>query len=195
MNAPLRTGWTAEQFFAWEGHASGRYEFDGFAPVAMTGGSINHSRITGNVLAALRTRLGGGPCEALGPDAGLATAAGAIRYPDALVTCSPQPSGAARTVTNVVMGFEVLSAASGRTDRIVKVREYAAVPSIRRYVILESRSAGLLVFDRADAAETWRATTLTAEDVLRMPEIGVAIPVAEFYSRVQFGDDPATAGG
>jgi hypothetical protein len=34
-----------------------------------------------------------------------------------------------------VIIFEVISGDSGRRDRIEKVREYAAVPSIRRYVI------------------------------------------------------------
>ena len=41
------------------------------------------------------------------------------------------------------MVFEVLSPSSGQTDRIVKVREYASVPTVRRYVILEYTSAGL----------------------------------------------------
>jgi len=44
MNAPLRKPWTQEEFFAWVGHQDRRYEFDGFQPVAMTGGNANHSR-------------------------------------------------------------------------------------------------------------------------------------------------------
>jgi Uma2 family endonuclease len=86
-----------EQFFAWAEAQDIRHEFDGVEPVAMTGGTVNHSRITQNLLVALRTRLHGKGCEALGPDAGLRTVGEAVRYPDALVTCS-KVEGAAREV-------------------------------------------------------------------------------------------------
>jgi len=37
---------TRDQFFAWAEANGGRWEFDGFPPVAMTGGTVNHSQIT-----------------------------------------------------------------------------------------------------------------------------------------------------
>lgn len=85
-----------------------------------------------------------------------------------------------------IRSFEVLSRSSGRVDRIVKVREYVAVPSIRRYVILEASSVGLTVFERATEDESWRASTLTKDDTLRMPEIGIEIPVTELYEDISF---------
>ena len=184
MNIALRKPrMTREQFFAWAQARDERYEFDGFEPVAMTGGTVNHNRIAHNLAFALRTRLRGSGCEPLGLDAGVATTGDTVRYPDALVTCTKTP-GAAHLVEGVVVVFEVLSPTSGRTDRIVKVREYRAVPSIRRYVILEHTSIGLTVLERASGDEAWRATALTAEDTLRMPEIGIEIPVADFYHDV-----------
>jgi Uma2 family endonuclease len=86
----------------------------------------------------------------------------------------------------------VLSPTSGRTDRIFKVREYAAVSSVRRYVILESASVGLQVLERSNDDQPWTATALTGDDILRMPEIGIEVPVGEFYEDVDFGGD-ATA--
>lgn len=193
MNVPLRKPWTQEEFFRWAETQESRYEFDGFQPVAMTGGNLNHSRVFGNLYTGLKTRLRGGPCEPLGPDAGLETINRAVRYPDALVTCS-KADGMGRLVPGVVVVFEVLSPTSGRIDRIVKVREYAAVPSIRRYVILESSSAGLTVFERDRADEPWRALTLTNDDTLRMPEIGIEIPVAEFYEDISFPEEGEAEG-
>ena len=84
------------------------------------------------------------------------------------------------------MVFEVISPTSGRTDRIVKVREYAAVSSILRYVIVESASIGLTVLERQTADQKWTATTLMAEDTMLLPEIGIEIPVAELYEGVDF---------
>ena len=58
------------------------------------------------------------------------------------MTCS-QFTGAARTIPGAVVVFEIVSPTSSRIDRIIKVREYAAVPSIRRYVILKLTSVAL----------------------------------------------------
>jgi Putative restriction endonuclease len=88
MNAPLRGFWTREEFFAWAPSQEDRYEFDGFQPVAMTGGTLGHAAMIQNVHAALRARLRGKPGRSLGPDAGIETTGTAVRYPDALVTCS-----------------------------------------------------------------------------------------------------------
>lgn len=185
MNAPLRKPWTQEEFFSWAERQESRYEFDGFQPVAMTGGNVNHSRITGSLHSALDRRLRGGPCEPLGPDAGIETVNKAVRYPDVLVTCT-RANGTDRKVPGVVIVFEVLSPSTGAIDRIVKVREYAAIPSIRRYVILEATAAGLLVLERNHPDEPWRASTLAAGDILLLPEINIEIPVDEIYERVDF---------
>ena len=177
MNIALRNPrMTQAEFFTWAQTQDIRYEFDGFQPVAMTGGSINHSRITQSIHFALRTRLKGSGCEALGPDAGIATVGDTVRYPDALVICTKVP-GEVHLVPGAVVVFEVLSPTSGRTDRIDKVREYHAVVSIRRYIILEHTSVGLTVFERAKAENAWRATALTADDTLLMPELGIGIPL------------------
>jgi Uma2 family endonuclease len=193
MNVPIRKPWTQEQFFSWAEAQEARYEFDGFQPVAMTGGNVRHSAIGRNLQTALHTRLRGSRCSSLGPDAGIETVNNAVRYPDALVTCS-NIDGDARVVPGVVVVFEVLSPTSGRIDRIVKVREYAAVPSIRRYVILESTGVGLTLLERSNPEDAWRASTLTKDDILHMPEIGIDIPVAEFYEDVSFPEEGEAAG-
>ena len=187
MNVALRKPWTQEQFFSWAQTQDIRYEFDGFQPVAMTGGNVGHSRVTRNLNFALQSRLRGGPCEPLGPDAGVETVNKAVRYPDALVTCS-KAEGKDHLVPGVVVVFEVLSPTSGRVDRIIKVREYAAVPSIRRYVILESSSVGLTVMERSAPDQVWQTTVLTNDDTLRMPDIAIEIPVAEIYEGLSLPD-------
>jgi Uma2 family endonuclease len=80
----------------------------------------------------------------------------------------------------------VLSPTSGFIDHVVKVREYAEVPSIQRYVILESTAIGLLVLERASPDQPWQTTALTSGDTLRIPEIEIEIPVAEIYEGVEF---------
>jgi Uma2 family endonuclease len=159
----------------------------------MTGGNAAHSLITRRLHRALDTRLRQGACQPLGPDAGVETVNSAVRYPDALVTCSKFEL-ADKTIPGVIVVFEILSRTSGRVDRIVKVREYAAVASIRRYVILESTSVGLTVMERSGPDEVWRTTVLTNDDTLGMPEIGIEIPVAELYESMSFPSDDEASG-
>ena len=190
MNIAIRKPMTQDEFFRWAQSRDEPHEFDGIQPVAMTGASGNHGRIAGNIQFQLRLRLGeNGPCEALTADAGVQTIGDAVRYPDGVVTCSGF-DGRAHLVPDPVIVFEITSPSSIREDRIIKPREYAAVPSIKRYVIVEQTVIGLTVLWRT-GDEPWRLQTLKAGDVLNLPEIGVEIPVDSLYARVDLDEAPA----
>jgi Uma2 family endonuclease len=191
MDVGLQKPWTLDQFFAWAENQEERYEFDGFQPVAMTRGTVNHGIILRNLMFSLTTRLRGKTCQPLGPDVGVATIGNAIRYPDALVTCA-KLAGTDRTVPGIVAVFEIVSPSSGRIDRIVKMREYAAVSSIKRYIIIESVTNGVLVLHRHAGEDPWTALALTTEDMLDLPEVGFQIPVAELYENVDFVESQST---
>ena len=191
MSVSLQRPWTQDQFFAWAENQEERYEFDGFSPEAMVGGTMNHSQICQNIYAAFRQRLRGSACRVLGPDAGVATVGQAVRYPDAVITCE-RIDGKSRLVASPQSVFEVLSDSSGRTDRITKMREYRAVPTILRTVIVETVSSGLMVLERASGEQDWTARSLTAEDTLAMPELGIEVPVAAFYEQVEFATPDIT---
>jgi Uma2 family endonuclease len=177
---------TREEFFAWAQLQGARYEFDGFQPVAMTGASVNHNHIVGNIHRALYGRLTSSGCLPLGPDDGVATIGDSVRYPDAVITRT-RTLGTSYLVERPVIVFEVISPGNSAIDRITKVREYLAVASIHTYVIVEQGSIGLTVLRRhQDTA--WIATTLTAEDVLRLNEPEVEMPVPELYENVGWPD-------
>ena len=173
---------TLEQFLAWEECQAMRYEFDGREPVAMTGGTVAHEFIGGTLRALLREHLRGKPCRAVGPTLKIEVM-GRIRYPDAFVYCTPVPPGET-VIREPVVVFEVLgpSLATSRTDRVEKLCEYQATPSIRRYVILEQDSIAATVYTRQD--DIWDGRALTAGETLAMPEIDVTLPLADIYADV-----------
>ena len=177
MNVVLRKSMSLDQFLAWEAKQELRYEFDGLRPLAMTGGTIVHDRITFKLQKALDARLTGKPCQPYGPNVKIVVA-GSVRYPDAFVTCA-RPANDAMIANDPVVVFEVVSESSARTDRIDKVREYQATASIQRYVILEQTSVAATVFARL--GDMWTASALTENDTLSMPEIGIELPLAECY--------------
>ena len=169
-------------FLVWERARELRFEFDGFQPVAMTGGSIAHSVIATNVVRALQDRLRGSPCRAFRGDLKI-LAAGRVRYPDAVVTCSPVANDA-DIVPEPVAVFEVLSASTASTDRITKNEEYRATPSIRRYVMLEQTAPAATVFSRE--GEDWVGhLAIGPAATLALPEIGIELPLAELYAGIE----------
>ena len=113
--------------------------------------------------------------------------AGRIRYPDAFVYCSPAvPSET--VIRDPVVVFEILSPGTSRIDRIDKLAEYQATPSIRRYVILEQDSIAATVYSRLGT--DWVVRPITEGGVAQIPETGIELPLADIYA-----DVPLTAPG
>lgn len=173
---------TLMEFLDWEERQPTKYEFDGFQAVAMTGGTYAHARIQRNLSTAIDQRLAGKRGEFFGSDAKIEVAR-RIRYPDGFVLCSAPP-GDAKVARDPVVIFEVLSPGTASTDYFIKNEEYAATPSVQRYVILAQDGMRGSVFERI--GDDWIGHILGAESVLQMPEIGIEVPLAEFYRGVEF---------
>ena len=184
MNVVLRKPMSLDEFLAWEDCQELRYEFDGFEPRAMAGGTAAHSAIQRNILFSLTARLRGQPCQPHGSELKILVA-GRIRYPEAFVACTPIPPRA-KVVADPVVVFEVLSDGSANNDLVIKNAEYRATPSIKRYVILQQTHAGATVFTRR--GEDWLTELVSGpEATLRLPEIGIEIPLSELYIDVGLG--------
>jgi len=180
MNVQRRPTMTLEQFLDWEERQEAKYEFNGFEPVLMAGGTEEQAEIQKNILAALDARLRGHKCRVLGSDLKIKVM-GRIRYPDAFVVCSPRERG--RTVvTDPVIVFEIISESTQHTDLVEKNEEYRETPSIQRYIILEQTHIGGIAFVRAEDGR-WTSSTLNGpEAVVDLPEIGISLPLGEFYA-------------
>jgi Uma2 family endonuclease len=187
MNLAVRKPMSLAEFLAWEERQELRYEFDGVEPSAMTGGTAAHADIQANLITAFRNRMRGKPCKFYGSDLKVLVADNSSRYPDGMVVCSPVAPNAT-AVRDPVVIFEVLSPSTAAKDRIVKAREYQATPSVKRYVMLEQDRIGATVYARAQ--DGWSVLVLKDDDTLDMPEIGLAIPLAEFYEGLAFEAQP-----
>jgi Uma2 family endonuclease len=187
MNVALRKPMSLEAFLAWEERQELRHEFDGVQPVAMTGGTLAHATIQSNLAISVGGRLRGTPCRFLGNDIKVLTAT-TSRYPDGLVTCTRGANDSTVAPDPVVI-FEVLSRTTSSVDHITKNREYAALPSVRRYVMLEQERIGATVFARS--GDDWVGHILADGGVLAMPEIGIEISLAELYDGLDFSTSDA----
>jgi Uma2 family endonuclease len=185
MSVALRRPMSLETFLDWEQTQELRWEFDGFEPVAMTGGTVEHSIIERNLISTLADRLRGKPCQTYTSNLKI-MAAGSIRYPDAFVCCTPLPRGTL-VVTDPVVVFEILSPSTASTDIGAKNEEYRDTPSIQRYVMLAQDRQHATVFERIGG--DWVGHIMSGDAVLFMPEIGIEAPLAELYAGVSFGGE------
>ena len=183
MPEPLqRTTWTWAEYLAWEAAQPVRHELVDGQVRAMGDGTARHDTIANNLRGELRERLRGNPCRPQGPD--LKVKAGENgRYPDAMIDCGARDPDAVAAVEPVAV-FEVLSKTTSWIDQGQKVRDYDAVPSIRRYVLISQDEVRALVYVRGNGghlgiADASFATGLDA--TLPVPEAGIELPIALLY--------------
>jgi Uma2 family endonuclease len=103
----------------------------------------------------------------------------AVRYPDVVVVPGPV-AGETKTLTDAVVAFEVLSPDTAETDRGRKRVDYAALPALRHYVLVEQDRAAVTLLTRTP--EGWDEAAVA--DPLDLPALGLTLPFAEIYRRV-----------
>ena len=181
MDTVLDQSWTTETFLAWEDRQEGKHEFDGREIIPMTGGTLAHQRIIGNLWMTLLRLLGD---RSLTASLEMRLRIGTrVRYPDVVVFSGPLDQ-TTRTLADATAIFEVLSDDTATTDRVEKLIEYAAVPSLRCYVLLEQTAIGATLFQPQPGGR-WVASART-EGELDLPGLDVTLSLADLYQGLTF---------
>jgi len=169
-----------DAFFGWARSQQGRWELVGGAPVMMAGASAAHEILVGNVFAALRRRLGRGPCRPYPGNLAVRIPVGNVRYPDVSVDCGPfVPSATELSAPAAV--FEILSEGTRSKDRFTKLHEYQSVATIRHVVLIDPDERWIAAFDRQDA-DGWSSRILGDGDVLlELSALALSVPLDEIY--------------
>jgi Uma2 family endonuclease len=187
MDTVLDRPWTTETFLAWEDQQEGKYEFDGRNVVPMTGGSLAHQDIVFNLRMLLAQFLIHLPYRAAQE---MRLRIGTrVRYPDVVVVAEPLEQ-TTRTLTDALVIFEVLSDDTAVTDRVAKLIDYAAVPSLRCYVLLEQITMAATLF-RREPGGAWIASAHTAGELV-LPGVDVTLPLADLYQGLTFPTQDAS---
>jgi Uma2 family endonuclease len=181
MDTVLDQPWTADRFLAWEDRQEFKHEFDGQRVIAMTGGSLAHQRIVFNLCVALMRLLAGRLFQVAH---GMRLRMGEkVRYPDVAVFSGPLDQ-TLKTLSDAVAVFEVLSDDTATIDRADKPTEYAAVPSLRSYVLFEQTRMAATLLQR-EPGGSW-ITTDVASGEIALPGLDIALPLAEAYQGLTF---------
>ena len=173
-----------EEYLAFDRqHPDQRYEYSEGTVRMMSGGTINHATIAGNIWSALRQQLRGGPCRPHTADVRVRLTAARYVYPDVTVSCDPEAPGTSDMIDNPRLVVEVLSPSNEAHDRGRKADWYRACPTIEEMMLVDSQRYSVQLQQRV--GNLWRIITyegLTGD--VELASLQVRVPLAEIYENV-----------
>ncbi|WP_299018740.1 Uma2 family endonuclease [uncultured Tepidimonas sp.] len=197
MTAVEKPIFSAEDFLAWEAAQTEKHEYIAGEVFAMAGASDAHVTVSGNVFAALRAHLRGGPCRTYIADMKLhVEAADAFFYPDVFVTCSAADAARPNFKREPVLIIEVLSKATAAFDRGGKFAHYRRLPSLQEYALIDGERIAVDVF-RRDTGGHWVLYPYGPGELVELASVGLSLPIEAIYEdvRLDTGDASPASGG
>ncbi|MHB8575631.1 MAG: Uma2 family endonuclease [Dehalococcoidia bacterium] len=184
---------TPAEYLAIERRAETKSEYIDGCIVAMSGGSKEHARIAVEVLIALHTQLGDGPCELFNSDIRVGNAVtGRYTYPDLSVVCGEAEfeDDRADILLNPTLIVEVLSPSTEAYDRGDKFADYRRLPSLKEYVLIAQDRVSVEHYLRQ--GEHWLLTAVTDLNAsVSLPTIGCVLRLHDVYRRVDLPAEPS----
>lgn len=182
--------YSLEEYFALEQASDARFEYWDGDIVCMSGGSITHYIISGNVFAVLANGLRGKRCRAFTGDAAIWTPTfPPYRYPDASVVCGELQTrhvNVLDAIVNPVVAVEVLSRSTRTLDEGKKFEAYKAIPTFREYLLIEQDTPHVIHYLRR-ADDDWEQRDVTGIDgSLELESVTCVLSLRDIYEDVTF---------
>lgn len=189
---PVVTGITPEEYLAQEELAETRSEYVSGEIIPMTGASLRHNAIIGNLHFSIRTTLGADDFRTFLTDLKTKTNRESYRYPDVIVMRPPAEFDKGRThvITNPLVIFEVLSPSTEADDRGEKFADYRTIDSLQAYVLVAQHQRSVECFTRQPDG-SWLLTVVT-EGEIEIPPLNCSIKLDDVYHQVDFDEKAAS---
>lgn len=180
---------TPEDYLALEVESPERHEYINGEIRLVTGGTPNHNRISGNLLAELKFLLKQKPYEVFVTDQRLwIPAANIYTYPDVMVMKEPIETVPNRTDTlvNPLFIAEVLSQSTQSYDRVEKFAAYRTIECFQEYLLIDQYSCHVEHYIKTEP-RTWLFIEYNGADtMIEIQSFACQVSIADVYSKVQF---------
>ena len=184
--------YSAAEYLALEEKAEFKSEYRNGEIIPMTGGSLIHNRIAGNLFAWLKTALRGQAAKAYIGDVRVWIPEHRFyTYPDVFVIQAEPEFYAQRTDTilNPVLIIEVLSPSTAAYDRGDKFKAYRSLPSFQEYWLVDQYQRQIDQYCKTDD-DTWLYRSYgDAQAVMSSPTLGLEMAIAVAYEDVEFDQE------
>lgn len=160
-----------------------KHEYIAGEVYAMAGASRRHSLIVSNLVRLYGNHLQTSPCSTFASDLKV-KATGNFFYPDVMVVCGDEQGDEYYTEQPTLI-VEVLSKATRRLDKTIKLAAYKTLPSLMEYVLIEQDCVDVEVFRRS---ANWFSEHYFLGDSFTLESIALTVSVADVYQRVDNED-------
>lgn len=153
----------------------------------MTGGTFNHARLQSRTIVRLSNQLAARPCEVLASEMRVQVpTTGAGLYPDASIVCGrPELQDHGRTLLNPLVIVEVLSPSTEEYDRGAKFAQYAQIPSLREYILIDTARASIEQRVREEDG-SWSRTQAGPGEHIQLRAVPAQLDVDALYAGLEF---------
>ena len=198
----LNKDWyTEDEYFALEDRSPDRWEFLPDGPPdapgprmgrirAMSGGTLDHSAIAGNLVTALNVALRGADirtCRVFGSDVKVHPPEGRNTFPDVSIVCGKPDLYRGRNdiYTNPIFVAEVLSPSTEAYDRNKKRLAYQTIPTLQHYLLITADRAWVELHTREESG--WHSEAYEGLGaILPLLALGVEVSLTDIYELVEF---------
>jgi Uma2 family endonuclease len=177
---------TAQEYLEWEAKQELRHEYVDGEILAMTGGTIPHTKIYLNLYRALYPHLHQRGCEAYVSDVKVqANENSRYFYPDLVVSCHPDDLKARDFIQHPKIIVEVLSPSTESYDRTKKFKYYRQIQSLQEYVLIDSEAISVEVYHRGQG-KMWLYYEYEAGETITLESIEFKCEMEALYEGVSF---------
>ncbi|MBF0202165.1 MAG: Uma2 family endonuclease [Desulfamplus sp.] len=182
---------TPDEYLQFERCSEIRHEYFNGEIFAMTGGSLNHNRISRNIVRLLGNELKGSPCENFAGDMRVKIKEnGKYTYPDIVVACGNmelENINGVETLLNPMVIMEILSKSTEAYDRGEKFRHFRLIPSLQEYILVSQNCCMIEKYGRGDSGIWQIFNPFTDMDrIVIIDSINCELLMSEIYYRVEF---------
>ena len=180
---------SSEEFLEWERKQEFKHEYAGGEIFAMVGASMNHNRISSNIIGRAWNHLQGKECNVYPGDLRIAVISrNSFFYPDATIICGEpefDDDNIKDTVKNPVVIFEILSASTEDYDIGKKLFFYIQIESLQQYIIIDSRNIHVRITTKMENG-TWKFSELTDKnETFVINSVNLEVSLADVYDGVK----------
>lgn len=188
MVAEQRQFITQEAYLAMEREAFEKSEYFEGQLYPMAGATKEHNRIKANFSGEIGYFLKNKQCQSFSSDFRVHIPEnGLYAYPDVIVVCDEPEllDDKFDTLLNPAVIIEILSKSTRGYDKNAKFALYRDIPTLREYVLVDSRRVKVEVWQKSlDGVWSLAKETNQADDMIRIETIGLPLPIRAVYNRV-----------
>jgi Uma2 family endonuclease len=181
MGQPAEKLYTVSQYAALEADSSVKHEYVDGVVTAMAGATPVHCYVTAGIIAVMKAKLQGRPCQPFSSDLKIKTGDN-YHYPDVSIVCRPviRDDEIPDAVVNPGVIFEAISPGTQAYDRGAKFAQYRLIAELQDYILVSPTRVYAEHYSKT-GDERWNLESLGAGSVLRLPSIESQVPLDSFY--------------